>query len=284
MERVKERNFCELRYVIAFDAKGHVAAGYDKAGKQLHKTAYGTIEEVEVEIVKALESLSGEFVSLSSGMNLFKKAFPAGFIDPFYMHFEGDYKRAASTFAQQNISEDVLVDLLAADDIAEISRRVRQCFSKTNLLSQFEAAQFNDFLKDEVLAKEYAGILPDFLYGDDFEGSFKRISSVMERGKANKWTTITYLPFLISPEQHMFMKPEVTQKCAERMAFDLDYDAKPNVETYDRLLKLADYVLKGTKAMDPKDNIDVQSFFYVVGNEDYISDAIEQKEAFENAG
>ena len=45
-----------------------------------------------------------------------------------------------------------------------------------------------------------------------------------------KWTVVTYLPFLWRPEQHMFLKPVVTQDFAERVGHSFVHEYSPALE------------------------------------------------------
>ena len=58
---------------------------------------------------------------------------------------------------------------------------------------------------------------------------------------AAKWTAATYLPFLWRPDQHMFLKPEVTKDLAARVGhrFASDYEAGLDIGVYESLLDLA---------------------------------------------
>ena len=49
---------------------------------------------------------------------------------------------------------------------------------------------------------------------------------------------LTMLPFLAQPHRFMFLKPEVTQKAADRLLWNLNYTSKLNWLTYSRLLEM----------------------------------------------
>jgi hypothetical protein len=83
-----------------------------------------------------------------------------------------------------------------------------------------------------------------------------------------KWTVVTYLPFLWRPEEHMFLKPEVTKDFAERVGhpFAFHYEPRLDIAVYDSLLDLASKTANELADMRPRDRIDVQSFIWVVGD------------------
>jgi hypothetical protein len=99
--------------------------------------------------------------------------------------------------------------------------------------------------------------------------------------KVAKWTVLTYWPFFRFPKRRMFMQPVAARRCAARMGYELHYDSTPNRETYASLLGFSDFVRKRIAALEPKDNIDMQSFIYVIGKEGYLRDAVEDRESRE---
>lgn len=82
-----------------------------------------------------------------------------------------------------------------------------------------------------------------------------------------KWTVATYLPFLWRPEEHMFLKPEVTKDFAARVGhrFASDYDLRFDWAVYESLLDLVSKTAIELTDFKPRDRIDVQSFIWVVG-------------------
>ena len=80
---------------------------------------------------------------------------------------------------------------------------------------------------------------------------------------------MTVFGFIAEPEKHIFLKPKVTQKAAEKYRFDFDYISPPNWETYESLLAFAAQIRSDTKNLHPRDHIDLQSFIWVMGSDEY---------------
>ena len=82
-----------------------------------------------------------------------------------------------------------------------------------------------------------------------------------------KWPAVTYLPYLWRPEEHMFLKPEVTKEFAVRVGhpFAHEYTSELTAETYRSLLDLARETGEEVADLEPRDSIDIQSFIWVVG-------------------
>ena len=83
------------------------------------------------------------------------------------------------------------------------------------------------------------------------------------------WPVVTVFPFLADPKRFMLLKPELTKQAAQRLAFDLLYDAKPNWSTYSNLLAMSDLLMNNLREFGVRDYMDVQSFIWVVGDKKY---------------
>lgn len=71
------------------------------------------------------------------------------------------------------------------------------------------------------------------------------------------------------PEKNIFLKPKVTQRAAEKYKFDFDYISPPNWDTYESLFAFAEQIRHDTKHLYPRDYIDLQSFIWVMGSDEY---------------
>jgi hypothetical protein len=83
------------------------------------------------------------------------------------------------------------------------------------------------------------------------------------------WPVVTVFGFLAQPNHHIFLKPNVTRLAAARYGFDFQYRSRPNWDTYSQLLELAAIVWFDQRDLRPRDLIDVQSFLWVQGSEEY---------------
>ena len=71
------------------------------------------------------------------------------------------------------------------------------------------------------------------------------------------------------PERHVFLKPNVTRKAAREYGFEFRYCPEPSRETYESLLEFAETVRRDVEDLRPKDMIDIQSFLWVLGSDEY---------------
>lgn len=80
---------------------------------------------------------------------------------------------------------------------------------------------------------------------------------------------VTVWGFLAQPKVHIFVKPTVTRIAAEAYGYPWPYRSRPNWETYASLLDLAAKVKRDLRDLKPRDMIDIQSFLWVQGSDEY---------------
>jgi hypothetical protein len=68
---------------------------------------------------------------------------------------------------------------------------------------------------------------------------------------------------------HIFLKPNVTRLAAREYGFPFRYISKPSWETYASLLDFAAVVRRDLRDLRPRDMIDIQSFIWVQGSDEY---------------
>jgi hypothetical protein len=61
----------------------------------------------------------------------------------------------------------------------------------------------------------------------------------------------------------------VTKTAAAEYGYDFTYKSRPNWETYESLLGFAERVRRDTRDLKPRDMIDLQSFIWVQGSDEY---------------
>jgi len=197
----------------------------------------------------------------------FLKLFPDGFEDAGYLNEERNYKVAARELLLGLLNEQAFRELLENGNFDEIVRRALQVANKTNLIFPNEKMGLKDGLKTPEHIQLFAERLFDLLYGNgEFKDRFEGFANCLEKIDAAKWTTMTYFPFLAYPEEHMFLKPEITKHAAALTKAELNYRSDLNWLTYSCLLEFAKYLKDELVAMEmnPRDMIDVQSFMWCI--------------------
>jgi hypothetical protein len=65
------------------------------------------------------------------------------------------------------------------------------------------------------------------------------------------------------------LKPKATRLAAQEYGYELEYKSRPNWETYAGLLNFAGVVRGDLRDLRPRDMIDIQSFLWVQGSDEY---------------
>lgn len=208
---------------------------------------------------------------ISKFLHYFKK----GFQDEKYIAWERQYKWEAHTQFQQKLDAKTFKELLSAKAYEKIAETAIQIESKTNLLFSFEKMAIRDAVKSKEGAKQFASGLFQYLYTagslqQRFENFVESISQLpRKQTRVLTWPLVTVFNFIAQPERHIFLKPKVTQRAAEKYKFDFDYISPPNWDTYESLLAFAEQIRSDAKLLRPRDYIDLQSFIWVLGSDEY---------------
>lgn len=216
-------------------------------------------------------------VTLQEGIEKFHSHCPLFFNDPAYIgdlrSGERTYKWAAHQQFEKTLGGDRLENLLREKKIDELRDHALGVEGRLNLLAVFEKAAFRDGLRDDAAARRYFEALLGILKAptisrEAFEAyltAVDRLPSEVGKTSPAKWTVATVLPYIAQPDRFMFLKPEVTQDCANRLTFDLNYRPQLNWLTYAKLLEMSGHLLETLRPYGARDFIDVQSFIWMVG-------------------
>ena len=205
----------------------------------------------------------------------FLRFFPRGFEDRKYFDWERSYKMLAHQQWQQVLNRKAFQDLLKLKKFAEIASEAIRVESRTNLLFSFEKMALRDAVREREGAETFSRGLYDILFsGASPAKRFDRWCGAIEslpRKQTRVLThpAVTVFPFIAQPERHIFLKPNVTRKAAAEYGFDFRYKSKPGWDTYSSLLEFAQVIKSDLARMKPRDMIDVQSFIWVIGSEEY---------------
>jgi len=218
---------------------------------------------------------SSPFAGAAKCRKKFLRFFPKGFQDETYIAWERDYKWQAHQQWVRLLDQVTHKSLLKDGDFHEIAARAVKIESRTNLLFSFEKMALRDALKPQDGARLFATELYEFLYGrGDDAAKFERwcdAVSVLPRKQTRvlTWPIVTVFGFIAQPERHIFLKPNVTRNAARAYGFDFKYQSRPSWETYASLLEFARACRRDVRDLRPRDMIDLQSFIWVQGSDEY---------------
>ena len=207
----------------------------------------------------------------------FLRFFPKGFRDETYLAWERDYKWETHTRWEQILNRNEFRRLLDERDYAEIAARAvrTEQRSRHSMLFSFEKMALRDAVKSSAGARDFAEGLFEFLHGNGepqrkFDRWRETIAALPRRQtRVLTWPLITVFGFIAQPDRHIFLKPNVTKIAAKKYGFDLRYQSKPTWETYTSLLEFAETIRRDLRDLKPRDMIDLQSFIWVQGSDEY---------------
>jgi hypothetical protein len=205
----------------------------------------------------------------------FIRIFPDAFRDETYIDWERGYKWEAHERWNASLGRNEFRDLLKARSYAQIARFAVGIESRTNLLFSFEKMALRDAVKSPAGARAFATGLYDFLHGaGDMERKFERWCGVIgalprRQTRVLTWPMVTIFGFIAQPDTHIFLKPNVTREAARRYGYDFEYRSRPSWQTYASLHDFARTVRRDLRDLRPRDMIDIQSFLWVQGSDEY---------------
>ena len=207
----------------------------------------------------------------------FLKVFPGGFHDETYLDWERDYKWEAHKRWEASLGREHFRELLREQHFAEIAVRAVTVEQRTrhSLLFSFEKMALRDAVRTDRGARTFSEGLYRFLHGTGEPGYrfarwVKDVDALPRRQtRVLTWPMVTVWGFLAQPRTHIFFKPVVTRRAAEHYGRPLAYVSRPNWSTYSELLQLAAVVRHDLQDMRPRDMIDIQSFLWVQGSDEY---------------
>ena len=207
------------------------------------------------------------YFGFDGAISRFRGMFPEGFGSAAFISRERAYKVKASAYLREALPLEEAIDASNAGEI------VLKAFRETNLLAPIEQARVQDLLRGKYADSFIRGAAAFGL------GSFDEGIAQMKHASADAdiahWTVLTYLPFLWRPEEHMFLKPAVTKYFSSRVghSFAHDYSSTLDVRVYESLLSLTAEIKSEVSKLEPVDNIDIQSFIWIVGKYDAADEA-----------
>ena len=235
----------------------------------------GAVDARRRKVAKKISAQGGLTPDALRCRRKFLRFFPGGFQDETYIDWEREYKWQAHERWVERLAPDAYRELLGRGRFAEIAEHAVRVESRTNLLFSFEKMALRDAVKSPAGARRFAEGLYEFLYGagDErtrFERWCEAVAALPRRQtRVLTWPLLTVFGFIAEPDRHIFLKPNVTRAAAKEYGVDFAYKSRPNWDTYQSLLRFASIVKRDTRDLRPRDMIDLQSFIWVQGSDEY---------------
>ena len=207
----------------------------------------------------------------------FLRFFPGGFRDETYVAWEREYKWETHERWEERLGRAEFRRLLKRGEFSEVAARAARVEqqSRHSMIFSFEKMALRDAVKQEAGARAFAEGLYDFLHGaGSDERRFTRWCDVVaelprRQTRVLTWPLVTVFGFIAQPDRHIFLKPLVTRAAAAEYGYEFDYRSRPNWETYKSLLDFAETIRRDQRELRPRDMIDLQSFIWVQGSDEY---------------
>lgn len=261
MKTVRDELFGSVTLRIVEVGKGYKGAIICK-GKQPEIIGGDDPDVIWAKLKDMAGQYNTEYVGFDGARARFLRIFPEGFNDP---HYLGHAKTGERNYKLEAIAKlEELLPLAAAKKAENSGEAALAIYRSLNLLAPFEQMRVQDLLRSTD-ADAFIRLAAAFAEGEI--GVLERMKPILARYDSEKWTIATYLPFLWRSHDHMFLKPNVTRDFAKRVGhpFAQDYQAKLNGDTYRSLIDLVGKTRAAIDGLGPRDNIDIQSFIWVVG-------------------
>jgi len=203
--------------------------------------------------------------------------FPDGFRDADYAALERGYKVETHERWNEVLGRSQFRRLLADGRYPEIAARAVRVEqrSRHSMIFSFEKMALRDAVKSPAGARTFALGLFELLHGRGplprrFDAWVRAVARLPRRQtRVLTWPLVTVFAFIAQPETHIFFKPMVTRRAARAYGFELAYSPRPSWEVYASLLGFAEQVRRDTRDLGPRDMIDLQSFIWVQGSDEY---------------
>jgi hypothetical protein len=192
-----------------------------------------------------------------------------------FIAWEKEYKETAHRNFQAHLNKKDFKLLLEKGKFDQAASLAVKAESKTNLLFSFEKMAIRDAIRIADGAELFSKGLYALLYGkasqeERFHAFIECIGSLpRKQTRVLTWPLTTVFGFIGDPDAFIFLKPRVTQAAASKYKFDFNYKSKPNWETYQSLVEFAELIRKDTAKYKPENYIDLQSFIWVLGSDEY---------------
>jgi hypothetical protein len=207
--------------------------------------------------------------------NKFLRNFPKGFYGEKYLAWERDYKLNAHKKWMEELNQEEFKKLLKNKDWHAIAQKAVNIETKTNLLFSFEKMALRDAVKSDEGAKMFSLALYDYVYGDeDMQARFEKFSDTLSKlprkqTRVRTWPMQTVFGFIADPKHFIFLKPRVTMEAARKYGYPFEYSSRPGWSTWKSLMGFVRQIKKDIADLKPRDMIDIQSFIWVQGSEEY---------------
>ena len=198
--------------------------------------------------------------------------FPDGFRDQTYQAWERDYKVNAHREWNRVLNQSLHKALLRRGEFEEAALRAVRIEARTNLIFRSRKWPCVTRLRVRRGLKLLLWSLRLLVRSRRARGATGDASGFFTAAQADACIHLAHrdrLRIYRTTGPHIFLKPNVTRKAALEYGFPLQYEARPNWTSYSNFLRFTEQVRRDIQDLHPRDMIDLQSFLWVQGSNEY---------------
>lgn len=149
----------------------------------------------------------------------------------------------------------------------ETMKSIIKAVTQSTLISTFEKVAFKNYIKDTRIHQPFMETLAALLNdcNEETMSAFVHVCSIKKNEtNANiaKWPIITFFLAYSDPYNEVFIKPTTIKQVAKIMNVDIEYQALPNFNTYERARNMILDFKKQSSLVHDENNIMVQAIIY----------------------
>lgn len=199
----------------------------------------------------------------------FLEQYPAGLDDEKWIELWKKHSKSRLFEAfQTDLSEPNLKLAIESGVLENLAERVVKLVKQATTISVFEKIAFQNFMSYREIHPRFFMALYDFLYHFDDE-SFEEMIDVLSVFKMEKnafpakWPLISFFKAYQSPYNYSFVKPTTTKKVAALLQWEIDYNSRPNYQTYMKIVTMVKQFQKQSVYCQNLDLMRVQGMLFI---------------------
>lgn len=174
----------------------------------------------------------------------FLEQFPGGVLGEKWLEIGKKHNKARLYEPFQTyLSKENLKRSIESGMFEQLSENVVKLIKQATTISVFEKIAFQNFMSYREIHPRFFLALYDFLYHFDEESFSEFIDTLsvfkMEKNAfPAKWPLVSFLKAYQLPNEYSFVKPTTTKKVAALLNWEIDYQSRPNYQTYMNIVKM----------------------------------------------
>lgn len=173
--------------------------------------------------------------------NKFLILFPNAFEDKEWLKLVKKHdKKIIDEIFKKSLSKNQMREDIEKGNIENIINACKKAVQNSTTISMFEKIAFRNYMTDKSLHKEFAKTLYLLLHVDytkylsKFVYILTKTRNTIGNSNCAKWTIVTFFLSYSDGDTHVFLKPNTAKKTSHYFSIDINYQAYPNLETYEK--------------------------------------------------